>query len=142
MRSVILTLGLIVVLVFALSASALAAPQAPAAVYTWNGGTGDWGTAINWTPNGIPGLTDTAVINNGTVNVTSNVTLQNFALNGGILQGSASLTVTQVMTWSGGTQSGSGATMIAPGAALNVTAYVLQRQRTLNNAGTVNWTAA
>lgn len=37
--------------------------------YTWNGETGDWGTAANWTPNtGTPGSGDTAIITAGTVN--------------------------------------------------------------------------
>jgi Glycosyl hydrolase catalytic core len=35
--------------------------------YVWNGTTGDWGTATNWSPNGIPGTNsgDTATISNG-----------------------------------------------------------------------------
>ncbi len=46
------------------------------------------------------------------------------------------------MTWTGGTQSGSGATTIAPSATLNVNgSHVTQDPRTLNNAGTINWTA-
>lgn len=47
--------------------------------YTWNGGTGDWGTASNWTPTGIPGNGDVAVINNGTVSGLSG-TYSNFNL--------------------------------------------------------------
>jgi len=35
--------------------------------YVWNGTSGDWGTAANWTPNGVPGTNagDTATISNG-----------------------------------------------------------------------------
>ena len=35
--------------------------------YVWNGTTGDWATATNWTPNGVPGTNsgDTATISNG-----------------------------------------------------------------------------
>jgi hypothetical protein len=69
-------------------------------------------------------------------------TVQSLTFSGGTLQGSNGITVTQVMTWTGGTQSGSGATTIAPGATLNVNgSHVTQDPRTLNNAGTVNWTA-
>ncbi len=34
------------------------------ATYTWNGGNGDWSDAADWTPNGVPGLGDTANIGN------------------------------------------------------------------------------
>ena len=35
--------------------------------YVWNGTSGDWATATNWTPNGVPGTNsgDTATISNG-----------------------------------------------------------------------------
>jgi hypothetical protein len=40
-------------------------PQAPVTI-TWNG-TGDWFSATNWTPVGVPGIQDTVRINSGLV---------------------------------------------------------------------------
>jgi uncharacterized repeat protein (TIGR01451 family) len=142
MRALILTLGLIMVLALTLSPTVWAAPQAPAATCIWNNSTGNWSDIARWSCGAVPGAGDTATINGGTVTVVQEVTVQGLTFTGGTLQGSNTLTVTDVMTWTGGTQQGSGATAIASGATLNVTGYVLLRQRTLNNAGTVNWTAA
>src|SRR5579862_2138624 len=52
-------------------------PSAYGTAYVWNGVSGgDWNTATNWTPNGVPGSAsgDTATFNNAgnlTVNVSS-----------------------------------------------------------------------
>ncbi len=46
---------------------------AQAATFTWNGGSGEWNTATNWTPNGVPGVNDTATFNSttgGTITIT------------------------------------------------------------------------
>lgn len=48
------------------------------------------------------------------------------ALSSGSLTGSGVLTVTNVMDWTGGTLSGGGATLIAPGATLNITASAVR----------------
>ncbi len=43
-------------------------------VYTWNNASGgSWGTAANWTPNGIPSAGDKAVFDNGGTYTVSNV---------------------------------------------------------------------
>jgi uncharacterized repeat protein (TIGR01451 family) len=94
-----------------------------------------------------PGATLTGAglfqLRGNTLTINGALTVPNFEqINNTTLTGSGTLTVTQVMTWTNGTQSGSGATTIASGATLNVNGPVMLRQRTLNNAGTVNWTAA
>src|SRR6266446_10849429 len=33
--------------------------------FSWNVGSGDWFTATNWSPNGVPGAADDVVISNG-----------------------------------------------------------------------------
>lgn len=67
---------------YALLLSAIAAATPALAVdYNWNGGTGAWNLAANWTPNGIPNaLTDTALIDDVTaspaiVNLPGSVTI-------------------------------------------------------------------
>ncbi|WP_269536906.1 PEP-CTERM sorting domain-containing protein [Cerasicoccus fimbriatus] len=51
--------------------------SAPAAVVVWNGSiSDDWSTADNWSPSGVPGSSDQAVINNGdSVNQNGSITL-------------------------------------------------------------------
>lgn len=57
--------------------------QAQAVDYVWNGGTGAWNIATNWTPNGIPNaLTDTIVVDD----VTASAAIVN-------LPGSTTLTI-------------------------------------------------
>lgn len=44
--------------------------------YKWNVGNGGWGTATNWLPNGIPGVGDSVVIDNGSVvTISANLTI-------------------------------------------------------------------
>jgi len=52
---------------------------------TWNGGSGSWHAPGNWTPTGLPGSSDTAVINSGTVELSSAVVVANVTINGGTL---------------------------------------------------------
>src|SRR6185503_13912881 len=63
-------------------------------------------------------------------------------LGGGSLTGTGTLNVNNVMTWSAGAMSGSGRTVIAPGAILTITnnAVLTLTGRTLENGGTVLWT--
>jgi hypothetical protein len=60
----------------------------------------------------------------------------------GTIRADDALTVTGVMTWSGGTLTGSGTTYIASGAALNVIGISAKHldQHILDNAGTTTWT--
>jgi hypothetical protein len=57
------------------------------------------------------------------------------------LNGTGTLTVSNVMNWTAGTLSGTGRTVIAPGAALTIanSGTILLTTRTLDNAGTCLW---
>lgn len=57
-----------------------------AATCTWNGSTGSWQTAANWSCGALPGAADTAVINAGTVTSSASVTAGATTLNGGVLK--------------------------------------------------------
>ena len=115
MRSRILLLGSMIMLALTLSATVLAAsPQAPSATCIWNNSTGNWSDSARWSCGAVPGAGDIATINGGTVTVDQEVTVQGLTFTGGTLQGSNTLTVTSVMTWTNGTQSGSGATRLPP----------------------------
>jgi RHS repeat-associated protein len=63
-------------------------------------------------------------------------------LSSGTLRGSADLSVTGIMTWSGGSMSGTGLTVIAPGATLNAITNGVTLARPLRNDGTINWSSS
>ena len=82
---------------------------------TWNVANGNWGIAGNWNPNtNFPNngtLTYDAVLgNNGTITLDQNITIQKYTQSNGTLGGTGNFTLTlnELMTWSGGTVGGNG----------------------------------
>jgi hypothetical protein len=67
-----------------------------------SGGTGDWENTTTWTPNGVPGVGDTAIINTGTITLTDNVTISGLYMSAGVITGDGSITITDSLYWSGG----------------------------------------
>jgi len=82
---------------------------------TWNGGTGTWATAGNWTPSGIPANTDDIFINAGSVTIagqtcnnlniggTCTITGTSLIVNGTftVTTGTATFTQTAAITFNG-----------------------------------------
>ncbi|MBI5385683.1 MAG: autotransporter-associated beta strand repeat-containing protein [Verrucomicrobia bacterium] len=119
----------------------------PATDIAWtNSAGGDWQVASNWKPNRVPGLSDNVIItNNVTVTLNSSVDCGKLTLGNSnrapTLTGTGALTVHGSSSWNGGTMSGSGRTIVAPGATLTIGNLVsLFGGRTLENGGTVLWT--
>lgn len=106
--------------------------------YTWNGTvSSDWFTAANWTPSGVPGALDSAVLaNNGTIALSQNVAIAGWTMNNGTLQGSGALTVTNAATVTGGNLVNQ--LNVATNAVLNV-ANSFYLGGVLVNNGTVTW---
>ena len=81
-------------------------------------------------------------INGGTLTANANVVVENLDLIAGTLDGTSAVTVNTAMNWTAASMSGTGRTIIAPGATLN--AGILSQAnvvtRTLENGGTVLWT--
>jgi uncharacterized repeat protein (TIGR02543 family) len=101
------------------------------------------GLAVNLTGNYIC-TNNTLAIPSGVANFngTGTVTPAVLTLNA-TLSGSNVVTVLSQMTWSGGGMSGSGRTIIRPGATLTISlGSVGLNTRTLDNGGTVLWTGA
>lgn len=110
--------------------------------YTWNASDDkQFGTAANWTPNGIPGSIDNIIISSDTLFMSSSRTVNDVTLSGGIISGSTTLTVDGSMTWSSGEMIGSGTTEISSGASLSIdnSNNVHLYERTLENYGTITW---
>ncbi len=107
---------------FLLGASAVHAQ----ALCTWAASDGAWEVAANWSCAHVPTPTDSVLIDNGTV-----VTLAS-----GTLDGTADVTVTDVISWTGGTLAGTGALVIPPGLTLTLQVGTTL-DRTLRNSGTV-----
>ena len=117
--------------------------------YTWGGGSGNWSTTTNWTPNGDPGSSDTVTISSGTVVVDSSVTVGGFTFSGGTVELDYTLTLAGSSSWTGGSfqpvvsphgpevHVASTATLsISSGSAKSIGGDV-----NLLNYGTVNWTS-
>ena len=97
------------------------APVAPVApVYTWDAGGGadtSWFTAANWSPDGVPGAGDTAILNtNATITLNAgDAIVANFTQNDGTFTGSKTLTVTGRFDFGKGTHGGTGSTVVNAG---------------------------
>jgi len=123
----------------------VSATSAQAVSYSWNVSSGDWFTATNWNPNGIPGAgDDVAIANGGTCTLNTTASVATFALSSGVLTGSGVFTVTGFASWSGGVMAGSGTTNTNGG--LAVTSGPIfgapTLGRTLNNGGTATVTGS
>jgi hypothetical protein len=112
---------------------------------TWAGGSGSWHEPTNWIPTLVPTAVDQVSVTSGsTVTLNEPAECEILVLSGPALAGSGSLTIHSNAVWSSGTMSGSGRTLIQPGATLilNVPGSVSLLTRTLENGGTVLWTGA
>jgi hypothetical protein len=135
------------------------------ATHTWDGLSGGWSIAANWSPNGVPGANDTAditapgsytvTVTSGTVGplnlagtlnlvaISGNLNASSFQQAGGTIGGTGTLTVTGAATFAGGTaisetQTGGGTTLLQ-GATTDQGAYLyLDGGRVLKNTGTFN----
>ena len=105
---------------FVFTLAFLAASNLQAASFTWGGGSGNWTSGANWSPEGVPGPGDTATINSGTVTVNQDVIVDEFIMLGGVLTGSFDLEVNVATTWSAGVMTGGGSLTIPSGATLSI----------------------
>jgi hypothetical protein len=105
------------------------------ALVEWTGGTFTLNTGAQL--NG----TGPFRVNGVTLNCNTDVTVQNLELLNGTFGGSGAVTISNSMTWTSGTMSGTGRTIIAPGATLSINnIFNLGLARTLENGGTTLWT--
>ena len=120
----------------------LAAWPASAVVTTFTGAVNqDFETAGNWDM-GVPGPSDTAILNSGTCNLAGTISVLNFTQNGGSFTGTGTLTVTGAYTWTNGIIAGGGITNVPNSATLSVSSANNKsfQNRTLNLAGNGTWT--
>jgi len=119
----------------------LLANLAQGASYIWNGTSGNWTDSTRWSPNGIPGATDTATINSGVVSVSADTTVGTLNFNGGTINGVGPLRIATQMSWTAGNREGPGVTAIGTGAVLNLSGASVKGfyYHTLQNEGTINW---
>jgi hypothetical protein len=93
---------------------------------------GDWSVAANWSPNQVPGSSDSALItNNGTYTLTmENLTVGNVTLGGGSGQ--------QILDWNSGSLAAGSVLTVASSATLSLegSSYL---DGVVTNAGTVIW---
>jgi subtilase family serine protease len=111
-----------------------------AITYSWTGGNDNWSNQNAWTPVGIPGEDDTAIIGNGVCTLDVDKTIAYFQIVGGTLEGTASphiLTVTGNFDWLGGNLKGTGDVAVFGATAITGTGDLVTRKLTLNGGGTI-----
>ena len=83
-------------------------PLAAQTTYTWNTPAGGaWSEAANWSPAGVPGSGDTAIVVSGRVTVDADVELGHLSQSAGsTMDGTGALVIEQSYTWNGGTLRG------------------------------------
>lgn len=119
----------------------LSLPLFAQTTYTWSGLDTTWSTASAWSPNGVPGASDTAVVNGGIITLDGDVDLGGLKLLGGIITGSNTVNISGVYTWIGGRWQGSGTTNIAAGAQTvidDVNLKIIDGWQIVNN-GAATW---
>ncbi len=98
------------------------------ATRTWNGSDADFSVAADWSPAGVPGTGDIAVINAGTVTLTGRLTASELQL-ASTFAGSPLLVATSFLVDAGQkvgiTAAGANSTLRLAGAAMNRGAYTL-----------------
>jgi hypothetical protein len=109
-------------------------------VFVWDGSdSGDWFTAANWTPDGVPGPDDMAILNSVAVGnfpaLVGNATVGSYQQTTGFLQGNGTLTINDSFVWSGGTMQGGGTTTVAATGTFAWSPGTRLFGRTLINAG-------
>jgi hypothetical protein len=127
---------------------------APTGLFTWVGdtnGTGDWNTAANWNPNGVPNATGNAIIaaqlSSGTATISSgaSITLQSLLLLGGTLNNLGTVTLKDATSsWNGGVITGAGQLINSSGAQLMASGNASHdfNGQTLTNQGDFVWTGS
>lgn len=105
--------------------------------YTYVGGGGIWQNPSKWSPAGVPGIADTAVINSGTLTNDSTVFVASLFHNAGTISGSGVINITDSLSFISGVQSGSGTTSLSSSA--NGVISGGQLSRSLINEGYLIW---
>jgi hypothetical protein len=108
---------------------------------TWDGTAGDWTDASKWSCDQVPGEGDFATINDGTVTLTGDISLEGLTFTYGTLTGPGDLT-TKILNWDQGTMSGTGTTTVNDFLNITGVGYMTLSDRTLNNAGDATWARA
>jgi hypothetical protein len=117
----------------------------PVDFFWTNTAGGDWNVSTNWTPNFVPATNDNAIITTTTtVTVSSNRACFGLILGSSntqpTLTGNGDLTVQGPSSWPAGLMTGSGRTVIAPGATLKMVvnpSQLVLNGRVLENGGTI-----
>ena len=126
------------------------AAMSQAATFTWDGSaSSDWFDANNWTPDGVPSGSDTAIIEFGGASIGNNsVSIASLNLNGGsVVGGTGTLTLTGASTFNTGAigaKVNNTGTVTWPSTAGNINVLadsVFNNNGTFNAAANATWAA-
>src|SRR6266568_3052059 len=123
---------------FALTALVLSLASARAAQITWtNTAGGNWNSALNWSPNQVPGASDTAVITNAAAYT---VTLDVSPTVGGLTLGATGGSTTQTFLMNGQTFTLNGPCTVNSRGSFTVDSGSLSGTTNPSISGTIGWT--
>ncbi len=105
--------------------------------YTYIGGSGIWQNPAKWSPAGVPGIADTAVINFGTLTNDSTVFVASLFHNGGTINGTGEINITDSLSFITGILSGTGTIKLLGGCNGVISGGTLSRS--LTNEGNLTW---
>jgi hypothetical protein len=91
---------------------------------------------------GVYQVGGTTSVAGGTANFISNASLGTLLLSGGALTGPGTVTITDLLSWTGGTMSGPGRTISLVSLMISGTSAKTLSGRTLDNAGVATWTGS
>jgi fibronectin-binding autotransporter adhesin len=110
--------------------------------YTWVGGNGNWSTASNWNPAGVPGINDEAIVSSGGVIIDTPQVVARLSLTSVTIEINSQLTVLSQFAWSGGTLAGSGTLALAStltGTISSINTKTISGALVIGQAGTLTW---
>jgi len=119
---------------------------------TFVNGTGLWSSPSSWSPTGVPNNSGTTydVVFNGadgvdTLKLDENITINKYSMSGGFLTWKTTgtpftLTLNDVLNWSGGTIGGANV-LATQGGSIAATSTCIVGSATLTNQGTITYTA-
>ena len=105
------------------------------ATLMFSGGTHTLGSGTTLTGDG------TIIVSGGTTAIGAPISVVSITQSGGTLAGDNDLTVSGTYTWTGGTQSGTGETILASGSQMNIAGSVTAGRPIDNTQAPINWTS-
>ena len=106
-----------------------------ATTYTWNASNGFWHEPSNWSPAGIPGISDQVIIANGTCYLLDTISVTDLIISGGELNTDSTMNVLDEFVWQGGKVVGWGNLFVAGTTSISNAPQLWTKTLVMNGGG-------